>query len=186
MSGDVPDVLRSGATDHVGMSTAHVLSPDSLADHIDHLYRMAWALCGSQHDAEDLVQDTLVAILARPRILRHDNERGYLLRALRNTFADRYRSRARQPVTYELLDDDDAVLDDDGPSAREIMQAIASAPPRFRDAVVAVDVLGLSYREAARSLKAPEATIATRVHRGRQHIAGQLLEEVGAGERLTS
>ena len=47
-------------------------------------------------------------------------------------------------------------------SSREIMRAIASAPTPFRDAVIAIDVLGLSYREAARSLRAPEATITTR------------------------
>jgi RNA polymerase sigma-70 factor (ECF subfamily) len=51
------------------------------------------------------------------------------------------------------------------------MEAIASAPPRYRDAVIAVDLLGLSYREAAKSLRTREATITTRLHRGRQHAA---------------
>jgi RNA polymerase sigma-70 factor (ECF subfamily) len=50
------------------------------------------------------------------------------------------------------------------------MEAIASAPPRYRDAVIAVDVLGLSYREAGKSLRTREATITTRLHRGRQHV----------------
>ena len=57
---------------------------------------------------------------------------------------------------------------------REIMEAIASAPALNRDAVIAVDLLGLSYCEAARSLRTQEATIATRLHRGRRHVAGQL------------
>jgi RNA polymerase sigma-70 factor (ECF subfamily) len=39
------------------------------------------------------------------------------------------------------------------------MEAVASAPDPYRDAVIAVDVLGMSYREAARSLRAREATI---------------------------
>ena len=34
-----------------------LLNPDRLPDHIDQLYRTAWALCGSQHDAEDLRQE---------------------------------------------------------------------------------------------------------------------------------
>ena len=62
-------------------------------------------------------------------------------------------------------------------SARELMEAIASAPPLYRDAVIAVDLLGLSYREAARSLRTREATITTRVHRGRQHVARVLLDD---------
>ena len=55
------------------------------------------------------------------------------------------------------------------------MEAIAGAPPQYRDAVIAVDLIGLSYREAARSLRTREATITTRLHRGRQHVARDLL-----------
>ena len=62
-------------------------------------------------------------------------------------------------------------------NASEIMQAVASAPAVYRDAVVAVDILGMSYRAAARALRAREATITTRLHRGRQHIARILIDE---------
>ncbi len=51
------------------------------------------------------------------------------------------------------------------------MEAVASAPPVFRDAVIAVDILGMSYKEAAGALRARQATITTRLHRGRQHVA---------------
>jgi RNA polymerase sigma-70 factor, ECF subfamily len=37
-------------------SNARVLDPAGLGDHVDRLYRAAWALCGSREDAEDLVQ----------------------------------------------------------------------------------------------------------------------------------
>jgi DNA-directed RNA polymerase specialized sigma24 family protein len=43
------------------------LDPARLGDHIDRLYRAAWALCGSREDAEDLVQETYARVLARPR-----------------------------------------------------------------------------------------------------------------------
>ncbi len=39
---------------------------------------------------------------------------------------------------------------------------------------MAVDLVGLSYREAARLLDAPEATITTRLFRARQRIARSL------------
>jgi RNA polymerase sigma-70 factor (ECF subfamily) len=61
-------------------------------------------------------------------------------------------------------------------SSRELMEAVASAPPRYRDAVISVDILGMSYGEAARALRAREKTIATRLHRGRQHVAQELIE----------
>jgi RNA polymerase sigma-70 factor (ECF subfamily) len=38
--------------------------------HLEALLRTARALTGSRHDAEDLVQETLARVLARPRIVR--------------------------------------------------------------------------------------------------------------------
>jgi RNA polymerase sigma-70 factor, ECF subfamily len=155
-------------------TAAHALDPESLGDHVDALYRAAWALCGSRHDAEDLVQDTLVNVLKRPRLLRKDNELGYLLRALRNTYNSRYRVIARRPVEQELSEEHALSINEAEVSARELMEAIASAPGNYRDAVIAIDLMGLSYREAARSLGTREATITTRLHRGRQHVAREL------------
>ena len=46
--------------------------------------------------------------------------------------------------------------------------------------VMAIDVVGLSYREAARALRVREATITTRLHRGRQRIARALSDQPAA------
>ena len=151
------------------------LDPNRLAAHADVMFRAAWALCGSRHDAEDLVQETFANVLARPRRIR-ESELGYLMRALRNTHADRHRAAARRPLTVELLETD-SPHHESRIDPRPIMEAIASAPPTFRDAVVAIDVLGLSYAEAARHLKVPEATVTTRLHRGRRHVARTLVED---------
>ena len=43
------------------------LNPEALPVHIDSLRRAARGMTRSHHDAEDLVQDTLVRVLARPR-----------------------------------------------------------------------------------------------------------------------
>src|SRR4051794_36626665 len=158
----------------------HLLDTDRLPDHIDRLYAAAWALCGSRHDADDLMQETFVNVLKRPRFLRDDNEIGYLMRALRNTHASRYRRAARRPSARELFDEDVPLPAEPSLTAREIMEAIASAPARYRDAVVAIDVLGMSYRDAARALSAREATITSRLHRGRKHVAGKLSGATGA------
>jgi RNA polymerase sigma-70 factor (ECF subfamily) len=153
----------------------YVLDPATLPEHTDALYRAAWALCGSRSDAEDLVQMTFVQVLRRPRIIRQANERAYLMRALRNVHASQYRARASRPSTVPLPEDDFLPASEaHSISGREVLEAIATAPPCYRDAVVAVDVLGLSYREAADSLGTQEKTVATRVHRGRAHVAMQL------------
>jgi RNA polymerase sigma-70 factor (ECF subfamily) len=55
-----------------------------------------------------------------------------------------------------------------------LFAAISALPDDFRDAVVAIDVIGLSYREAAQALDVREATMTTRLHRGRQRLAREL------------
>jgi RNA polymerase sigma-70 factor, ECF subfamily len=147
------------------------------------MYRAAWALCGCREDAEDLVQETFARVLARPRIVHGEDELYYLMRALRNTFYTSRRSASRRPVTGAALEE--VVAADPRPMGRperaievqELYATVAQLPEDFRLALVAVDVLGLSYREAARALKVREATITTRLFRARGQVARALHPE---------
>ena len=167
------------------------LDPGALGDHVDRLYRAAWGLCGSREDAEDLVQETFAQVLRKPRLLRSEDDLGYLLRVLRNTFISQRRTAARRPRTTPLPDDLDFVADPTAatPEARiesaELFAAIAELPDDFRDALVAIDIAGLSYREAARALRVREATITTRLHRARQRVARALTEADAPAESRT-
>jgi RNA polymerase sigma-70 factor, ECF subfamily len=165
------------------MTPERQLDPEALGDHTDRLYRAAWSLCGSREEAEDLVQETFARVLRKPRILRSEDDLGYLLRVLRNTFFSSRRTASRRPQTTALPDDLDFVEDRSAvrPESRlesaELYTAISALPDDFRDALVAIDVVGLSYREAARALKVREATITTRLHRARQRVARALAAE---------
>jgi RNA polymerase sigma-70 factor (ECF subfamily) len=57
-----------------------------------------------------------------------------------------------------------------------VFAAIAVLPTEFRLALVAVDIAGLSYAEAADVLGTHEATIASRLFRARERVAGTLRE----------
>ncbi len=164
------------------------LDPQSLPRHLDRLYRAAWALCGSPHDAEDLVQETFARVLARPRRLRGHDELAYLMTVLRNTFLSDRRTAARRPRTgatpleeLEPVDPRTGARPEEALEAKEVFAVIASLPERYRLALVAVDVVGLSYREAAGVLETREATIATRVFRAREQVARRLTGEDEAG-----
>jgi RNA polymerase sigma-70 factor, ECF subfamily len=156
------------------------LDPNSLAQHVDRLYRAAWALCGSREDAEDLVQETFARVLSRPRVLRGDDELYYLMRVLRNTFFTSRRTASRRPVTTGTLED--VLAADPRPMGQperawemqEVYATIAALPANRRLALVAVDVLGLSYRQAARALRVREETITTRLFRARKQVAREL------------
>jgi RNA polymerase sigma-70 factor, ECF subfamily len=147
-----------------------------LGDHLDRLYRAAWALSGSREDAEDLVQETYARVLKRPRLIRYGDDLGYLLRALRNTFLTQKRTESRRLRPVALPDDLDVVADPhadqphDALEASEVYAAIAELPAAFRDVLVAVDVAGLSYKETAHALGLREGTVMSRLYRARQQV----------------
>ena len=71
-----------------------------------------------------------------------------------------------------LVDDPEAAAEN-----AELVAAIAELPDDFRDALVAVDVAGLSYQEAARLLGLPEGTVTSRLYRARDRLARRLAGE---------
>lgn len=172
------------------------LDPERLGDHFDRLYRAAWSLCGSRDDAEDLVQETYAHVLRRPRFLRSDDDLGYLLRVMRNTHFSAHRAATRRPRTEALPEQLESIEDRAAPSPEQALEAgelyalIAELPEPFREALVAVDVVGLSYKEAGQALRVREATITTRLFRARLRLAGALSErergEAGASARGSS
>jgi RNA polymerase sigma-70 factor (ECF subfamily) len=156
------------------------LDPARLGDHLDRLYGAAWALCGSREDAEDLVQETYARLLARPRLLRNDDDLGYLLRALRNTFLNQKRTESRRlrpgplPEQLDLVSERQALQPEAALEAGELYAAVAALPDAFRDVLVAVDITGLSYKEAARALRIREGTVMSRLYRARQQVARRI------------
>jgi len=152
------------------------LQAAALGDHLDRLYRAALGLTGSAADAEDLVQDVCVRVLAKPRLVSGDDDLGYLLRVLRNTFISKRRAAARRPAVATAPEDMEryeanAPADPESAfEARQLYARIAELPEHQRDALVAVDLLGLSYKEAAATLDVPTGTIMSRLFRARQSL----------------
>jgi RNA polymerase sigma-70 factor, ECF subfamily len=161
------------------------LDPERLGDHFDRLYRAAWGLTGSREDAEDLVQETYAKVLRRPRVLHSDDDLGYLLRVMRNTYFSALRTAGRRPRTEPLPEQLDLIEDHAAPSPQQVLESgelyglIGELPDVFREALVAVDVLGLSYKEAARALQTGEATVTTRLYRARMRLAKTLEQREG-------
>jgi RNA polymerase sigma-70 factor (ECF subfamily) len=99
----------------------------------------------------------------------------YLMIALRNTFltSRRRKKLATVPVddvAYELTDrrmptPEDALL------TRDVLDCVTALPPKLRDVITAVDVVGLSYREAADAIGLPLGTVMSRLHRARARVA---------------
>jgi RNA polymerase sigma-70 factor (ECF subfamily) len=142
--------------------------------HLDQLYRYAAAITGDRHEAEDLVHDVFEALLRRPRSIRaREQERAYLLTMLRHRYIDALRVRRRRPqLEPERTGEEQEARAGEGPAARaeqrDVLDAVARLALHHREALVAVDVAGFSYGEAAAFLGLPVGTVMSRPHaRGR-------------------
>lgn len=166
-------------------ASGHTLDPESLGDHFDRLYRAALALCGSPHTAEDLVQDTYLRVLGKPRLVRNHDDLGYLLRTLRNVYCSSLRTASRRPRASDAEIDLDSFVaratarPDESAEHRETLAAVAALDPPFRDAVVAVDVAGLTCGEAADALGVAPGTVMSRLFRARRKLAAALDADQG-------
>src|SRR5262249_8829404 len=141
-----PYARPAGNGRHGPSLMARTLDPARLGDHLDRLYRAAWALCGSREQAADLVQATHPPVLGRPRLLRNEDDLGYLLRALRNTFLNQKRAERRRlrpdplPEQLDLVTDPHARDPNAALEVSELYAAVAALPDDFRDVLVAVDI----------------------------------------------
>ena len=156
-----------------------LLDVDSALRHLDRMAAAARALCGSHADADDLVQEVFLSLMQRPRKLNRGSELAYLMTMLRNAQVDRYRAAARRQTTS--LDDADEPEDprsglrpDRAAEGREVLEAVHTIESPFRETVVAVDVLGLSYKEASRALDVPVGTVMSRLARGRGRVVAAI------------
>ena len=156
------------------------LDADSALRHLDRLRAAGLALCGNRPDADDLVQEIFLSLLRRPRRLTGGSELAYLLTMLRNRHIDDKRTAARRGVGLSLDEHDDPADVRDGlrpdraAEHQEVLRAVHDLPSPFRETVVAVDVVGLSYKEAADALGVPVGTVMSRLARGRERVVRSL------------
>ncbi len=145
------------------------------------LHRAALRLTRCAFDADDLVQETFARAWAFwDRFEEGTNARAWLHRILVNTFINGYRRKRRERDALRRAEEVLAFDDRSAPVAAgesvgdEVLAAMESLRPEYRHTVVMVDVLGLSYAEAATAAGCPIGTIMSRLHRGRRTLQHSL------------
>jgi RNA polymerase sigma-70 factor, ECF subfamily len=160
------------------VTTQRQLDWRRLPDHRERLMRAAVVMTGSTHDAEDLVQETLERVMRRPRLVRNADDVGYLMRTMRNAWLNQGRRRRAEAravkETAAMLERGDAPDPLEAVHVRALLEAVAQLPEIYREAIAAVDVLGLSYKQAARALHTREGTLMSRLFRARLQAAERL------------
>lgn len=166
---------------------------ESVEPYLDRLYGFAYSLTQDADRARDLVQDcVLKAIEARRRPDGPAAYRAWLFRILRNCFIDRYR---KMRAEVQLDEADDVAVDETAIWAGDqrlvdvitIRLAVAKLPIAHREIVGLVDIIGLSYAEAAEVLEIAEGTVMSRLSRARKALLVLVAEDnvtpIAAGVR---
>jgi RNA polymerase sigma-70 factor, ECF subfamily len=124
-------------------------------------------------DAEDIVQETLLAIHLKRHTWRTGAPvRPWLFAIARYKLIDAFRKSGRS-IEVTLGDDFDAAAPDaeETASERDIGRVLAALPPRERAVVSAISIDGRSIAETARSLDMAEGAVRVALHRGLTRIA---------------
>ena len=151
--------------------------------HRTRLYRLARGRSQSAEDADDALQEALLAAHRCAGGFRNDSAVGsWLHRIVINACTDRLRRNAARPTVAltDHADDPRAVTDHAAgvTTAVVVRQALMRLPAEQRAAVVAVDMHGYSVADAARLLGVAEGTVKSRCARARARLA-VLLDPAG-------
>ncbi|MGZ4178327.1 MAG: SigE family RNA polymerase sigma factor [Solirubrobacteraceae bacterium] len=154
----------------------------------DALLRTAFLVAWDPVEAEDLVQECLLAVARRwPRVRRMDHPYAYARRVLINLALDGAPRRTRR--RQELVGDDAATLTavPDHSSARrlhavgvraELVQALGTLPPRQRAVLVLRYFEDLSEAQVAELLGCSLGTVKSTASRGLNRLHAALSPEI--------
>ncbi len=153
---------------------------ESLAmPHLNAAYNLARWLTHDDHDAEDVVHESMIRAMRYIGSFRGDSARAWLLQIVRNTTYSWLREN-RSGEVVALDDNDDAWQQLAAPAAeeppalamrkadrRQINDAIAALPVVYREALVLRELEDFSYAEIARIADVPVGTVMSRLARAR-------------------
>ena len=152
--------------------------------HLAAIHNFARWMVRNHHDAEDVVQESLVKAFRSAETLRGTDVRAWLLSIVRNSainFLSRH-NRDRADAARESADPVDpspdpemALLQD---SRREVVRsAIDRLPLEFRETLLLREMEEMSYKEIAFVLKVPVGTVMSRLSRARALLMEELIVE---------
>ncbi len=161
---------------------------ESLAlPHLNAAYNLARWLTHDEHDAQDVVHESLVRAMRYMGSFRGDSARPWLLQIVRHTcYSWLKENRPAENIAFDEIDD--AWQEVAGPAADEppsvamrkaerqqINAAIAALPVAYREVLVLRELEDLSYSEIAGIAGIPVGTVMSRLARARGLMRAALM-----------
>ncbi|MGE9290220.1 MAG: RNA polymerase sigma factor [Puniceicoccales bacterium] len=152
------------------------------------LFRFAYSLSSSEHDAADLVQDTFIIFAKKGHTIRDvSKSKTWLFTTLHRQFLRQVRKHKREVLNDpELLASQAPAVDPemartlDGAEALEALTRISEV---FRAPLTLYYLQHFNYREIGEILEIPIGTVMSRLARGKSELKKILLQAPKSSER---
>jgi RNA polymerase sigma-70 factor (ECF subfamily) len=148
--------------------------------HASSLFRIALWLTRERAEAEDLVQETLIAALGSfHRFAPGTNCHAWLVTILYHRNSKRRRAANR----LILVSDPDAQIAETAVfeaatpqnlTDEEVLAALQRLPRTFQEVIILADIEEMSYKEIATAINVPIGTVMSRISRGRKLLRTEL------------
>jgi RNA polymerase sigma-70 factor, ECF subfamily len=142
-----------------------------------YLYGIARALTRDAGEAEDAVQETLVALL-RFKSRNEASLKTVLVSILVRQAALLRRKRRGWPrLAAETPIDPPATADGSADAKMDLPVLLSGLSPEFKEVIVLRELQGMSYDEIAEVVGVPRGTVESRLHRARQQLREGVKED---------
>lgn len=173
------------------VETNHDVLERIVREHSRLVYRIAYVVLRSHHDAEDSTQETFMRVLRySSKLPEVDDPKTWLARIAWRVAVDRSRQRGR---TREIpLEDPEKpiaeVASSDTPADQTVQgsqvsaaleKMIAALPEKLRQPLILSTIEEMSPKEVAATLGINEAAVRSRVFRARQILKEKLAQQTG-------
>jgi RNA polymerase sigma-70 factor, ECF subfamily len=144
------------------------------------LFAYAQSLTLQISEAEDLVHDAMVRALQSGSAPRETGDlRPWMFRIIKNLFIDgkrKERVHREFSIGQSRLSDIGPARTGDPVEALMVRQAYAKLVPRDREILCLVDIMGMTYAQAASVIDVPLGTVMSRVSRARRAMIERMGE----------
>jgi RNA polymerase sigma-70 factor, ECF subfamily len=152
------------------------------------VYRFALQMSGAPHTAEEVTQETFLALIRAPH--KYQTERGPLILYLFGIARNLVWKGLRRDRLFAALDDGQELGMIDFPDlandlarkeqVAKLRHSISSLPRKYREVIVLCSLQELSYEEAAAVVGSSVGTVRSRMHRAKQLLLRKV-REAGLG-----
>ncbi|PJB71472.1 MAG: RNA polymerase subunit sigma-24 [Alphaproteobacteria bacterium CG_4_9_14_3_um_filter_47_13] len=153
----------------------------ALTKEISKLQKFALRLCQNRHDAEDLLQNTVLKALEKKDMFEDGtNLFSWTSKIMYNNFVSGYRRKVKFETQYDcedyIMNQSTEARQDNISELSQVNEAMALISDEHRTVLICICIKGMKYNEVATMLAIPIGTVRSRLSRAREQLQEALIQ----------